>query len=574
MGSEISVLIYNENKNNVSFIFCLGQIMLKYLFIICIICLFIIQIILYYRSSYQSVNVFNFENSIPIFESNTWVFNQNVSHFSAKLILTKEHRLFVEAFTIFNYIKDNEKNIFYEKIKCIVMLDWALHIFNISESIILYKSSDASQIPDFWKVRCEIKPVDEFLSKITKIRVALTDIGEFGRLNKSESIQNKNLLLSFQSVNFYDERTTKKKSVAHCVHMVYDLNYVKIQRLRNWLNIQKRIGIDRIKLYFTRVKELVKFPLKQEFKDYIEIIDYKLDFNSICKFPLYLNRTSWNAKNRVTLEYLYENCLNFYKYFNSSKFTIFNAHETICTNDCLIDFKYKYEFTTNYDIDEIIFPRKLNTNDFSHFKNVTSCSRSLEQFNFTYSIYDYAMKLTKVHGSNIGVFHFENVAFLTPPKLVKFFEKSIFSLPLNTTFQKTITLEDHGHKTFLNISSRDIEIIKNLRDLNSLVKCFNRIILNGRKIQPIWNVPYALVMKRRAGKSLFNTNLTMTYNQHGIGNMMLDGKHFDISINEGYVGHFRQYLEVFFKNQVQPFSDFIFDIEFYQFLTYFETIKK
>lgn len=332
------------------------------------------------------------------------------------------------------------------------------------------------------------------------------------------------------------------------------------------MNSECKYFFGKIKLYFARVKESVKFAFNQEFRDYIEIIDYKLNFKSICKFSLNLKKKYENVESLGTIEYLYQNCMNFYnRYFNGSNYFIFNTHEKICTNDCLIDFKYKYEFTTNYDIDEVIFPRKYKTNDFSHFKNIKKCSQSLAELNHNYSIYEYAVKLTKDHGSNIGIFQFENVAFLTVP-VVNFFEKSIFSLPLNISFQKTIILEDIGNRIFLNISSRDIELIKDLTDLKTLVQCFNRTIFNGKKLNLIWNVPYALSMKIRTGKSLYNTNLTVIYNQHSSHLLVPGAKKFVVSIHDGYVGHFRQYLEVFFKNQVQPFSDFIYDIEFYQFL--------
>ena len=36
----------------------------------------------------------------------------------------------------------------------------------------------------------------------------------------------------------------------------------------------------------------------------------------------------------------------------------------INTNDCYMKFRHEYEYVTNYDIDEIIFPRLHSTNSF------------------------------------------------------------------------------------------------------------------------------------------------------------------------------------------------------------------
>lgn len=214
-----------------------------------------------------------------------------------------------------------------------------------------------------WKIRCELKPINKYLSKINRIRVAITDIKELNKLFNSAKYKAKEYLLSFHWTNAYDERVAKKKSVAHCVHTIYDLDGEEVNRLKSWLKIQKRIGIDRVKLYFSRVEDsTIKSKLLQEFGNYLEIVDYRLDFDYICKTPLLHIRSSSIVDN-ITMNYLYENCLNFYnQYFDGSKDYIFYSNGKLSTNDCLLGFKYEYEFTTNYDIDEIIFPRKYNTN--------------------------------------------------------------------------------------------------------------------------------------------------------------------------------------------------------------------
>lgn len=506
-------------------------------------------------------------SNITVFDPNTWIFNQKVAQYSTKIIRTKDNKLYVEALTLFSYINEDHELI-KEKIKCIVYIDHRISaVLDINETIKRPTfTTNYKTFRSIWKVRCQLSPINQYLLNLNRIRVAITDIQEYKELNSSGIYTNKENLLSFHWVNFYDERIAKKKAVAHCVHMVYELKNRKLNQLKNWLKIQKSIGIDRIKFYFASVEDSIKTELKQEFGNYIDIIDYKLDFDVICKYPLLLNLTS--KVDNITIKYLYENCVDFYyRYFDGSKFYMFNANEVLCTNDCLLGFKYQYEFTTNYDIDEVIFPRKFFSNDYSYFKSVSTCNQSLNTFDFNYSIYDYAVNLTRKYGSNIGYFHFENVNFLSLPEV----SNQAKSFLNNNTIATQLVLRDNAGIVHLNIDPTHNRTIREMKEMNSLLDCYNGTIFNGNKLDSIWNVPYAVLLNHRLGKSIFNTNLTLFYNQHNADYLESDARNVTLSIDEGYSVHIRSHFYNLFIRQRYSFSHFRLDIEFYQFIAYLNT---
>lgn len=119
------------------------------------------------------------------------------------------------------------------------------------------------------------------------------------------------------------------------------------------------------------------------------------------------------------LRYLNETCANVHEiFFDDSIFGRVNSLEKLCDNDCFLTFKYTHEFVTNYDFDEVIFPRKYTTNDLSFFDAPTSqdtfnCTLVRSNFDTNdYSLYSYVQKLKNKYGQNVGCFQFEHVLFV------------------------------------------------------------------------------------------------------------------------------------------------------------------
>lgn len=527
------------------------------------ICLLIVVYIFIYNSAQYNKTFENFfDHRFPVFNANTWIFNQNVAQYSTRALLTQQGTILVEALAFFNYDENEKLDYVKAKIRCIVFVDnksYVLRVFEVINQITLVPSGSLT-FRFLWKVRCELPQSQIHLRG--KIKLALTDIDEYERLNSSDRFKSskKYYLLSFQEANFYDLKIPKKKSVVHCVHMVRNLNEVRRKRMRNWLEIQKQIGIDRVRLYFARVDKTIETSLKDEFKDFIDIVPYRLEYENICKFSIQLKN---NEKDREIINYIVDNCLQFYRvYFNESKVFMINHHEKICTNDCLLNFKYEYEFATNYDFDEFIFPRKFPTNDLSHFKTTSSCNNTSAVSLTGYNIYDYALKLTQKYGNQIACFQFENVAFLTIPESFSFINDFLNLPKRNIELKNSVT----GDKLTLRVSPKDFDKIYEILDFEDMIKCLNKTIGQNEGIDSIWNMPFALLINNRDGKSLYNTNLTITFNQHHASHIETGARKFRVPMRDGYISHFREHFKSFLENQAYSFEHLYLDIEYYQFL--------
>jgi hypothetical protein len=134
----------------------------------------------------------------------------------------------------------------------------------------------------------------------------------------------KHLLISFHKPNFFDTETPKKPSVGHCVHMVHGLvdnNSTRFNRMRNWLNIQRHIGIDKVKLYMTSAVDhnASVLVLKEAFGDFIELVDYRLEFEFICKHAISLhNRDAFKMNDHEfaeVVDHIYRNCERLFNVF-------------------------------------------------------------------------------------------------------------------------------------------------------------------------------------------------------------------------------------------------------------------
>lgn len=145
-------------------------------------------------------------------------------------------------------------------------------------------------------------------------------------------------------------------------------------------------------------------------------------------------------------------------------------------------------------------------------------------------------------------------------------------LCLNITDKKLIFDGESGQKLFVDIDSSHINKIIEMSDVHDLLECYNRTIINSNKIHLIWNASYALLMNDRLGKSIFNTNLTFTCTQHISDYLEPGAKNLLISVDENYVAHFRNNFKTFFINQKLTFSNFLLDVELYQFFAYLNTI--
>ena len=76
----------------------------------------------------------------------------------------------------------------------------------------------------------------------------------------------------------------KKKAVAHCVHMLRDLDRRRLKHTSTWLKIQKSIGIAKIRMYVTTLQDASNLSneiQKLNYTDFVEVVHYRLSFSGI-----------------------------------------------------------------------------------------------------------------------------------------------------------------------------------------------------------------------------------------------------------------------------------------------------
>lgn len=211
----------------------------------------------------------------------------------------------------------------------------------------------------------------------------------------------------FHKPNFLDSRIPKKKAISHCIHMMFDVYGERFTRFSNWFDVQKHLGIDRFRLYFFRINQTSEEMIRKKVGKHAEIFHSRLDKPFICRHYITFLE---NQKSEIA-DYLMKNCEDMFSvYFDWNREGVFNAHEKVCTNDCLLNFKWTHEFTTNYDFDEFIFPRRLDTNFLTKSKNSTSeitCESQVRD----YTLYDYAVDLSSKSSTPVAVLLFKHVLF-------------------------------------------------------------------------------------------------------------------------------------------------------------------
>lgn len=499
----------------------------------------------------ETFNLSNSNNSQELtFDPNTWIFNNKVAQYGTKLILTIEGKMIIESLGFFDYSSQNNAHL-RQSLTCLLKINYLLYKLKIYEAHSMQTWIRVDTGRSLWRVRCEVP--SELTAQADLFQVAISDAAEYETLNgRTQSPLN---YLTFHRPNRFDATRAKKKSFGHCVHMMYDVEGPTLNKLFDWIEIQSKIGVDRFRFYTFRVSDDSVLKIREKYSDSVEIIPYSLSRDVLCSFD-------GNLDPQVA-DYLYENCLKLFSiYFDNSRNGVFNAHEKVCTNDCLLRFKYDYEFTTNYDFDELIFPRKLATNDYDAFADSNATS-------VNFNLYEYALRLKQKFGQNIAVFRFEHVLFMHNDH--ERFLDQLFGLENGKTSSVSYDYMNRNKFVHFNVDDASFRSINTLKRVQPYVKRLNESITSQAQVSPVWNSIYAIYMKQRLGKSIYDTNLTEIYNQHNADVLAPNSKNLNVPTEDGFASHFRNNIDGFFADQTYSFEGgFYFDIEYYEFLAQFK----
>ena len=463
----------------------------------------------------QTTKPIQIENPVNARVNYHWILNKHLLQYSAYLIKKSKNEFRMEVF-LFEF--ENWEQLLY----CFIFSFQNQTISNTTAQRIISINLHLR------KVICEFKN----LTLQTKL---------YGVIFPNENVDGDTL---YHELVVIDSTKPKIKSVGHCVHALYWLKTIEsniTKQLEYWLQIQKKIGISEIRLYIYRENGTVLDYLKKKYKNYAIFVDF-VDFDKFC--GSYSNGTK------------FEKCMNAYK-----KILLHGGYmERVNTNDCYLNFKYKYEMVTNYDFDELIFPRSHNLyeNRSLDCKLQSYCQYS----DRAYNIYEYAVKMFNLmDNKTTACLMFINVAFL---KIDSYLDNFMNGL-VNVTAPTNVYYTDEVGKG-IKIAIQSLEQAEKLRQYAVLyenLRCLSR----QKKIDLlVFDRLFAFSASTSLGKSIVNTDFVETINQHS-SDVMVDGTDKkELPIGLGYSSHLREYYKGYYLNRFRFVDDIFIDIEYYLFL--------
>ena len=337
-------------------------------------------------------------------ENGDWIVNKHSIQYSAYGIF-KGDVLKIESLVFMNLGRNGQ-------IRCVVANAKLKYI------ALLSVVNDVEILPPVHKITCEW-PKQPF-DKNEKIFVAIISEGDF---DFSKNLTDESNILSFEAIQFQRARLfnadkPKKQAIAHCVHMFYGVDDIQsndMLKFSNWVEIQRTIGYSQMRIYVLKLNQTAFEYLNKKYEGFVTFVRHQTTFDPICGWLK--DKLDANPNSKL-YETLYNNCkFAFDRTFNPIEG---GPHDRVCMNDCYLNFKYEYELFTNYDIDEVIFPRLNEMDNLKSFESV-SCNDSLK-LEPKYNMYEYGMKLLDKFGkSNIACLMFKHVAYLpNGPELEEF----------------------------------------------------------------------------------------------------------------------------------------------------------
>jgi hypothetical protein len=488
-----------------------------------------------------------YEKNAENFDTN-WVVNQNTLQYSSFLLVDRNKQtIYIENLVLFN---DNfwYHSVYY-RVKCLARHKPTnkVYINNIHKiTRVIFMPID-NKTRYLWKIRCKLD---------SNISNSLNSDWEFTVVHMNDYELSLDFV-EYQKPRTFDLTKPKKKAVAHCLHLMRCLNQQRLGQLLDWLSIQKLIGVDKIRMYFYDVDQNVETDIfHRHNKDFIQIVYYPTSFNKVCAKRI--RDYDLQPANPVYKQLLIDCERTFDRHFNFSRGYTSNSHERINTNDCYTNFQYEYEYVTNYDFDEIIFPRSYDTRfsiGVSRFVNCLNQTNKQLQYDKSVmnhkSIYDYADILFRKYGKSVTPsLFFAHVIFMPDFDTLQL-KKVFFS-------NRTCTLElvhdsNQTHFELFNAEFKKAKCIS--KEPLSIAYNFKRLI-SGK------------LGHDDRGKSIFNTDLTEAINQHYVTNKK---KWFGVSrikvpLNLGYVSHMRENPERISCNEKMQIDSFFIDYEYFIFI--------
>ncbi len=443
-----------------------------------------------------------------------------------------------------------------------------LKIFDVKEK---YPITELIKYPDktkvftkIYRVKCDFSSDEEINAQST---IAVIDQNDF-EFNKNESNLSLKKLsasyLNYQLPTFIDATKPKKKAIAHCIHMLYDLEFDQHKdSLEQFFDMLIDLQIDQAKMYIYRHHSLVDLSLKERFK-FLSVVYHEAVHHRVCQLEIY------NLKRQpdsVVNQYAYDQCMvGFRKFFQIIEIARVKAiHDKINTNDCYLNFRHVYEVVTNYDFDEFIWPHKTTFGQVAKYysENLREDLQSVCNLKaLSFNAFEHeALLLRKV--PNSGSLKLDHVVMLGfTNNLNGFFEDLEKSLNHSTFIDRLVNYTDYGHVIKFRVIKSDMAyvhyLVKNYKIVRKMYE-----YLNQTNVRWNFNRAIALHAPVRLGKTIFNTDKAEVINAHNAD----IPKSTALSHTSAYVSHFRKFYDGFIKStSIMSITKLHIDIEYYHYL--------
>ncbi len=319
----------------------------------------------------SNIETFTAENN------NNYIINNNLAQYSVYLIKNSSSDDFkIEGFVQFNFkhIK-NYSNI--HDFRCLVKIkhnEELLELIPIDSPIFNNEFSK--------KLICEFQPTDFQNLNLKNIEIAIIraadynktlDIDFFNTSMFTQPVVLPYLLINFQRPTIITHLEPLLPSVGFCTHYTYGIP----PQLFNWIDLHLSFGIAEIMFYDATDDNELTRVINEKYGNEKRLILRSINVNrdSVCDEAKILNKCKFLKCSLKVIEFLNTSCNQFYDNEFIEKLSWRRKFEQISSNDCFTQFSKKYEFVSYYDLDEIVFPRSLDSiGDFFEAKNFYNCN--------------------------------------------------------------------------------------------------------------------------------------------------------------------------------------------------------
>jgi hypothetical protein len=497
--------------------------------------------------------------------NNEWILNKNILQYSSYIIFKENNRTTIEALIMpVNALMSNSNW------KCILKsADGLLTLYGVTtsfkiERVINDKKKRDRYTTRIYRVKCEFISNTEIDSQSL---VAIIDATQFGQKRVASDLGEGTLsfeYLKYQLPGFINATMPKKKSIGHCIHMIYDLEFEdRKNSLAQFFDIITDLHIDKVRMYIYRHHSLVDLNLLKKYK-FLTVVHHDAVHHRVCQLDIY--NLNFNP-NSTVLKQLYDECLAAYlKLFPIIELErVKGIHDELNTNDCYLNFRYLYEIVNNYDFDEFIWPHKSKMGQLQTFYDDMNgdlrsvCNHGSMEIN----AYEHqSMLLGNIR--NKGVLSLHHIVMLGfTQNLDLFFKNLNDALSKEINDFSVVDFQEMGKVFKFKINKNQVPYAKQLVQYYNVAR---QMYYYLNKTEVRWNLNRAVALHAnfRLGKSIYNTNTAEMLNVH---NAYIP-KPTAVQHTVAYVSHFREFYVSFFptKNGTLSIEELYIDMEYYHFL--------